>query len=279
MISKFEHSVVIGTGYSTFLLDSEKHKAVLEGKKLIAFQASFPKIYEMYGILPDVWMWSDPHSALQGLRFLLNPINKDLLVGKSFHIYIPSYLGVSAGLSHQYRKYTGTSPVWRDQEMFKEYYSSLEKVEKSENITFVEIDCYTTKQMKTMQDKTRDCKNVFNNPVERFILSKPILGSFEYKTDNSFEDIWGRENKLTSFVFPMMSHLRCKELGVIGFDFGGSRFYDTKSSTHAFDTSKKLDDPVFKIVKTWTKEWYKYHNMKVYSLAKEGESGLVELLQ
>lgn len=280
MNSKFEHSVVIGTGYSTSLLDLEKHKAALVGKKVIAFQASFPLAYEMYDIFPDAWIWSDPHSALRGLEFLIEPDNKDLLVGKDLHIYIPKHLGTSMGLTHEYKKYTGTSPVWRDQKMFKQYYSLLEEVKKNKYITFVEVDCYTTKQMKTSPDKTKDCKNIFNNPVERFILSKPVLGSFEYKTDNSFQDVWGRENKLTSFVFPMMSYLRCKELGVIGFDFGGSRFYDTNSKTHAFDnTSNKLEDPVFKIVKTWTKEWYKYHNMKVYSIAKKGESGLVEILQ
>lgn len=279
MSNKYEKSVVIGTGYSTSIVSREENKETLEENTKIAFQAAFPAIYELYKIMPDVWTWSDPHSALAGLRFLLDQKNKDLLGDKNIEIFIPKYLGTSFSTAQQYRKYTGTSPVWRNQNMFDEYYSSLVELQKREYITLSEIDCYTTKQIKTMPEKTKDCINIFQNPVERFILSKPVLGSFEYKTDNSFQDVWGRENKLTSFVFPMMSYLQCRNLGIIGFDFGGGRFYDSGNVAHAFDIKNKLQDPVCKIVKTWTKEWYKYHNMNVYSLAKKGESGLVELLE
>lgn len=278
MNSDYSSSIVIGTGYSTSIISRKENKKLLEESCKIAFQAAFPHVYELYGIMPDAWTWSDPHAALSGLAFIDKlPDNHDF-GGKKLEIFIPKFLGIEYANMCEYRNYVGSSPVWRNYAQSEAYYGILDKIHKKRFISFREIDCYTTKQMVLQPEKTKDCKNIFNNPVERFLISKPVLGSFEYKTDNSLEGIWGRENKLTSFVFPILSHLGCKNLGVVGFDFGGGRFYDMKNTTHAFDIKDKLQDPTCKIVKTWTKEWYKYHNMKVYSLAKQGESGLVDIL-
>ena len=113
--------------------------------------------------------------------------------------------------------------------------------------------------MVTSPRKTKDCKNIFKNPVERFILDRPIIGSFEYKSDNSYIDVWGRENKLSFFVFPMMAYLGCRQLNIAGFDFGGPRFFNNNTQ-HAFSIDQSsLDDPVYKIVNIWAKEWYDYH--------------------
>ena len=279
MNNDYSSSIIIGTGYSTSIISRKENKKLLEENTKIAFQAAFPYVYELYGIMPDAWTWSDPHAALSGLKFIDMLSDESIFADKKLEILIPRHLGQDLRNMCEYRNYVGTSAVWRVEKLSRTYYGLLEKIQKKSFISFKEIDCYTTKQMVLQPEKTKDCKNIFHNPVERFILPKPVLGSFQYGTDNSYEDIWGRENKLTSFVFPIMSFLRCKNLGVTGFDFGGGRFYDLQNTRHPYNIKNKLQDPVCKIVKTWTKEWYKYHNMNVYSLAKKGESGLIELLE
>jgi len=275
----FNKSIVIGTGYSvdTFFKNPEKEK-IIKSNTTISFQASFYYGYEKYGFIPDVWTWSDPHAALEGLSFILD--NKALFCERGLKIIIPNFVDTHFRSEQKYKDYSGTSPVWRNIDMERYYYSSLEKIKEVKGVNVEVIDVYTSKLITKQPLLTKDCQNIFNNPVERFILDKPVIGSFKYTTDNSYVDVWGRENKVSFFVFPMMTYLGCKSLGVVGFDFGGPRFY-SENSLHAFDVKKQdfFSNPVCKIVNTWAKEWYKYHNMKIYSLVGPGESGINDILE
>lgn len=267
---------VFGTGYSTgTVFKSLQYSESFQDSTTIAFQAAFRNLYDMYGFLPDIWMWSDPHSSLEGLDLILS--NKEMFKEKPLQIILPKYSDTSC--RHSHRLYAGTSPVWRNVYMEEEYYSKLEEIKNVPGVIVTVQRVYTTKYMAMAPHKTKDCDNIFRNPVERFVLDRPIIGSFRYKTDNSHQDVWGRENKLSFFVFPMMVHLGCRDLEVAGFDFGGSRFFN-ENTQHAFSINQEnLTDPVYKIVNIWTKEWYNYHGMKVNSLVGPGESGLVDILQ
>ena len=275
----YKNSVVIGTGYSvdTFM-NSKNCQEILNSNTVVSFQAAFHYAKQKYDIFPDVWMWSDPHASLEGLDFILN--NKNIFQSglKSLQIVIPNFVDTS--FRHIHKDYAGTSPAWRDAKMGNYYYDSLEKIKKIKNIQVRILDVYTTKLITRQQELTRDCKNIFKNPVERFLIDRPIIGSFKYETDNSYINPWGRENKLSFFVFPVLQYLGCKSLGSVGFDFGGTRFY-SDNDMHAFNFLKDelSKDPTYKIVNTWAKEWYKYHNMKIYSLVGPGESGLNDILE
>jgi len=80
-----------------------------------------------------------------------------------------------------------------------------------------------------------------------------------------------------------MAFLGCKKLGVVGFDFGGSRFYND-NDRHAFGWTTDsriadLDDPVYEVVNTWVSEWRAFHGMDIRSLVPPGESGLADILE
>jgi len=53
MNNKYEQSFVIGTRYSTSIISRKENKKLLEESCKIAFQAAFPHVYELYGIMPD----------------------------------------------------------------------------------------------------------------------------------------------------------------------------------------------------------------------------------
>ena len=77
----------------------------------------------------------------------------------------------------------------------------------------------------------------------------------------------------------MMAYLGCRQLNIAGFDFGGPRFFNNNTQ-HAFSIDQSsLDDPVYKIVNIWAKEWYDYHTMKINSIVHQGESGLMDILE
>ena len=163
---------MLGTGYSTgTVFKSEQYLRSLKGKTIIAFQAAFRNLYDLYMFLPDVWMWSDPHSSLEGLEMIL--ANKEIFREKPLQIVIPNYCDSSFRNEHQL--FAGSSPVWRDATMYDLYYSMLEKVKDVEGVKVLSIQVYTTKYMVTSPRKTKDCKNIFKNPVERFILDRPII--------------------------------------------------------------------------------------------------------
>ena len=275
----FSNTIVLGTGYSvdTFFKNPEKEK-IIQSNTTISFQSSFFHGYEKYGLIPDVWTWSDPHASLEGLIFILD--NESLFSESNLKILIPNFVDTSYREGSKYKEYSGTSAVWRYPEMERFYYNSLEKIKEIRGIDVEVLETYTSKLITKQPLLTKDCQNIFNNPVERFIIDRPIIGSFKYTTDNSHVDVWGRENKVSFFVFPIMAHLGCKSLGVAGFDFGGSRFFND-NTMHAFSINKKeiSSNPVCNIVNTWAKEWYKYHNMKIYSLVGPGESGLNDILE
>jgi hypothetical protein len=276
----FSKAIVLGTGYSvdTFF-NKLKHPEIIKSNTTIAFQAAFYFAYEKYNFIPDVWSWSDPHSALEGLKFLLE--KKQLFTSreKELRIIIPNFVDTSCRDRHT--DFCGTSPVWRDPELEKFYYDSLEEVKKIKNVSVQVLNVYTTKLIAKKPLETRDCQNIFTNPVERFVIDRPIIGSFRYSTDNSYVDVWGRENKISFFIFPVLVYLGCKSLGVAGFDFGGNRFFNNNSKHpyYSIDKEEVKRSPEHQIVKIWSKEWYKYHNMKIYSLVDSGESGLNDILE
>lgn len=119
-------------------------------------------------------------------------------------------------------------------------------------------------------------------PEVRFNFPQAILGTFPFRGNNSFVNKEITENKLTSFVIPILQKLGCKNLGVLGFDYGGGRFYDVKGlTTHGFD-DKKIDmenNSTYKALNLWNKVWYPHHKMKLYSMVKREESRLNMLLE
>lgn len=274
----FTNSVVFGTGYSVRnFFDSEKK--IKKGTTSVCFQASFPNIIKEFSFFPDVWMWSDPHGALDGLRYIFESekIKKNYNEKNKLTILIPEPLDSTYKQNREYSNYFGSSPVWRNMNLFYEYYGLLDLLKNQKNLNFKTFPTYTQKQMITKPEETKECTMANEEPEKRFSLSKPILGSFEYESDNSYLHIWGRENKVTSFVFPVMHYLGCKKLGVAGFDFGGSRFFN-QNVMHPFQTGN-FNDPIYKIVNIWVKKWQKYHKMDIYSLVEKGESGLNDILE
>jgi hypothetical protein len=273
--------LVFGTGYSTETFLNKTEIDNLENKITIAFQASYHNIIKKWNFIPDIFLFSDPHSSLDVFEYILNNKEKFEKLEKEIHIIFPHFLGKDSVLGSDYRFYSGTSPVWRDSGMKEKYLGYLDQVPKIKNINFLELPVYTTKQMQTKPLESRECNGVFIDPLQRFIMKKPLLGSFAYHYSDNHYTFWGQENKLTSTLFPILTFLSCKKVGVSGFDFGGPRFFSRESNRHSYDhvdLKTNRDYPVFKVVKTWTKEWYKYHNVEFYSLLEKGESGLVELL-
>jgi len=275
--SNFSNCVVIGTGYS--VKSFFKNDNLNELAKVVCFQASFPNVIKEYNFYPDVWTWSDPHSALDGLNMIASgEVDENYNESNKLTILMPAPLGVSFLKDEKFRNYFGSSPVWRDKRLFYEYYGLLNLVKEKSNIDFISFPIYSQKQIVVSPSETVECNSIKNKPESRFDLSRPLIGSFEYEGNNTHYNNWGRENKLTSYVFPIMAHFGCRKLGVVGFDYGGSRFYDESKNVHAFQTGN-FNDPIYKIVNIWVKKWQKYHKMDIYSLVEKGESGLNDILE
>ena len=235
----------------------------------------------MFDIIPDVWTWSDPHSALEGLDLILNDFEFLKREEKELKILLPDYLDVSK--KEEVRNYCGSSPVWRVPQLRDYYYSSIEKVKELPGIQVETVPSYTTKLMHTQPNLTRDCANLWKNPVERFVVSLPIFGTFPYKSDNASMGPWGQENKLTSFIFPLMIYKGCRKLGISGFDYAGPRFYDKSLTRHAF-TIPDIDfpdfaDPIVDAARLWAQDWKIYHQMEIESLVDSEFSALQSILQ
>ena len=120
----FSNTIVFGTGYSVDTFFKKKdYLNVVDSNTTVSFQAAFYFAYKKYNFIPDVWTWSDPHSAIEGLQFLLE--NKKLFTSnqRKLHIFIPNF--VDTCFRNKHHDFCGTSPVWRDINMENFYYRFL----------------------------------------------------------------------------------------------------------------------------------------------------------
>jgi len=119
------------------------------------------------------------------------------------------------------------------------------------------------------------------SPKVRFSFPQAVLGTFPFRGNNSLVNKEMSENKLTSFIFPILQKLGCTNLGVLGFDYGGGRFYAKEGVKHAFDNTRidMENNSTYKALNLWNKVWYPHHKMKIYSMAKREESRLNFLLE
>ncbi len=266
----YKHTLVCGSGYSVAELQNLNND-YLDNHTIIAFQQCFPHIITMYGIMPHTWTWYDPDSAMKGLRFLLDVKNKKLFDNRKLNIIIPKF----ATLTYKnggYRNCVGTSPVWRNKSLYQEYYSSIELLSNKHFVNIFEMDCYTSKELALHKEVQDICGNLLDNPEKRFSLDKPFFGSFPYSSDNHLDGYWGQENKLTCYVLPFCYHIKCNTVDLLGFDYGGNRFYDL-NTRHPFPKfTEGTEHPIYRITYTWIKEWYKYHKIKINSLATKNNT-------
>ena len=117
--NKFENCLVIGTGYSTnHLFEDVRYQDKMKGKTTIAFQAAFHYAYEKWGYIPDAWTWSDPHAALEGMRFILENPKLFKERKKQLDVLVPNF----ADTKHrkEFKDYAGSSPIHRNNIM-KDY--------------------------------------------------------------------------------------------------------------------------------------------------------------
>ena len=238
--------------------------------EVLAFQRTFPHCLTVLGIEPDYWTATDPFAFLEGLEYITNkkhPIKTQILIPDVFTTNTANY-----------RLHFGTTPLLRQRNGWETLQGLLELAKQYCKVETIPVT--TTKYLSRQGELPGP---IFGqDPFFRFMSDKIIIGSVPFDSESVIgtKFIWGLENKLSSSVFPICSHIRAEEVCVIGFDLYGPRFYSS-DSRHPWNDETQKDDAIsipLGIIKKWT-EWTNLHNMKIYSASDPNETLLSKVLE
>lgn len=260
----------MGPGESVF--DIAEDLKDLKDTKVLGLQWVFPHTHKLFGFVPHFWTWGDPHGAMAGLQYILeNYIQYPEI--RSMKIVLPHFV---CSTYQEFRNYFGTTPLGRSPELWEEYLDLLSKV--SEILQVEKVISTTTKNIFLHPQRNRDLLGDIHGE-ESYIrfMQTPVFGTVKYDSDRIIGSInkWGLENKISSVMLPLAYYLGAENVYSIGFDFIGARFYDKSKSRHAWGNDiTNLNENIkfsLSLVKKWL-EWRDYHNMSIYSIAKESAS-------
>ena len=260
--------IVLGPGHSV-RAKAERIKTNKE-YEILAFQRTFPHCLIKLGIEPDYWTATDPYGFLEGLEYIVSS-KRDIKT----KILVPDVFTTNTA---NYRLHFGTTPLLRQQNGWETLQHLLELAKKYCKVELIPVT--TTKHLSKQGEPPGP---IFGeDPYYRFMSDKVIIGSVPFDSESVIGTrfIWGLENKLSSSVFPICSHIRAEEVCVIGFDLYGPRFYSS-DSRHPWSDETQKNDAIkipLGIIKKWT-EWSHLHNMRIYSASNPDETLLSKVLE
>ncbi len=244
-------------------------KKILQDKesKKLALQKVFPHCLTLHGIEPDFWTWQDPHGSIEGLQFILK--NNQKL--KKMKLLIPDYVVDTYSL---FREYCGTTRI-NNEIKWAIYLELLKKA--GEYVEVQVVPATTTKHIARRPFLNKDYaqKDLSDKDFYlRFMFEKVVYGTIEFDSDRIIgnKNKWGLENKLSSVMFPLGAFLKAKEVYPVGFDFIGSRFYDSNNSFGTWGNNVGTINEGMQIaidaIKKWV-TWSSLNNMYIKSVIKE----------
>ena len=260
--------IALGPGHSV----RAKAQNIKNNKEyeILAFQRTFPHCVKVFGIEPDYWTATDPFAFLEGLQHIVERSENI-----KTQILVPDVFTTNTA---NYRLHFGTSPLLRQKDGWETLQRLLSSAKKYCKIQMLPVT--TTKYLSTQKELPGPIFGA--EPYFRFMSEKIIIGSVPFDSESVIgtKFTWGLENKLSSSVFPICSHIRASEVCVVGFDLYGPRFYSS-DSRHPWNDETQKDDVIkipLSIIKKWT-EWSSLHNMKIYNASNPDETLLSKVLE
>jgi hypothetical protein len=288
-----DNLIVIGTGEGVNSVGFDLIKNKLDDDyDVLAFQEAYPNLrVETDGVAhrerlqrvlsgpfePDMWFWSDPNSALKGLKHIIaNVKTPEFTIPK---ILIPEFMLDDYAT---FRMFCGTTPLGR-KGGWSEYKYLLKTIP---HLALRSLKSTTTKYVSQNPYSERDLmrKDWLGSEVEhRFNSKKIIFGSVYFDSEQVIgaRYSWGLESKLSSYVFPLIHSLGYKNIYICGFGMKGGRFFDQSATRMPHNDETQIGSQhefPLSVIKKWV-DWKSHHGMTFYSLESDQYSYLNKIME